>query len=445
MKSLNELAAEMKRDWDERARENAKWFINTFKVEQTEAEFEASCLNDMRVNVQAVLPTLTWGRAARALRLLEIGCGIGRMTAPLAHLFGEVHGVDVSGEMIRQGRERLKHLSNVFFYETNGIDFSSFPPDYFEIIFSAYVFQHLPDQEVIRANLRDAYRVLAPGGVIRFASAGVTNSAYEAMEKNTWTGASFAESDSRQIARELGAQLVSLHGSGTQYFWTMLRKPLPAESPQAPLKMQAVGRADNFAVKEIPTRGEQALLGLAITGLSAESVDCNNLSVEWQGKITYPIYVGPEFQTSTNNQGEAIIIKLPVPTDLTDGVTEIRLNLPGGTSLSATINIVPSPIAPPVMMQYSNALDAGLDIHTTGPKSVIRVFALGLEGAVTVENTLIHLGELALRPAVVSFLPANGAWEIRAQLPSGTPAQTTHISVSHEGRRSLTEPLVIQE
>jgi len=34
------------------------------------------------------------------MRVLEIGCGAGRLTRALAKLFGEVHGVDVSGEMV---------------------------------------------------------------------------------------------------------------------------------------------------------------------------------------------------------------------------------------------------------------------------------------------------------------------------------------------------------
>ncbi len=33
------------------------------------------------------------------MRVLEIGCGAGSITRALARLFGEVHAVDVSGEM----------------------------------------------------------------------------------------------------------------------------------------------------------------------------------------------------------------------------------------------------------------------------------------------------------------------------------------------------------
>src|SRR3954452_12017962 len=43
-------------------------------------------------------------------RLLEVGCGPGTMFAHfLARGFDEVHGIDVSPEMIRQGESRLAH------------------------------------------------------------------------------------------------------------------------------------------------------------------------------------------------------------------------------------------------------------------------------------------------------------------------------------------------
>jgi len=53
------------------------------------------------------LELITDGTDPKKMRILEIGCGAGRMTKYLAELFGEVHGVDVSDEMVRVGRDRL--------------------------------------------------------------------------------------------------------------------------------------------------------------------------------------------------------------------------------------------------------------------------------------------------------------------------------------------------
>src|SRR5690606_31703971 len=127
----------------------------------------------------------------KQLRLLEIGCGIGRMTRHLSRIFGEVYGVDVSAEMIAQGKERLADCANVHLYETSGVDFAPLADDYFDRAFSVYVFQHVPDAEVMRANIRDACRVLRPGGIFKFQTCGIVSEAYAGTPKNTWTGASF--------------------------------------------------------------------------------------------------------------------------------------------------------------------------------------------------------------------------------------------------------------
>src|SRR5215207_6376872 len=125
-------SSEMKRDWNQRARENAKWYINTLKVEQTEEEFDQTGRRDFEGLIRCELPLLTDRRDPRTLRVLEIGCGIGRMTKYLADVFGEVHAVDVSGEMVRQARERLADVPNAFFREGNGMDFTDFPNEQFD-------------------------------------------------------------------------------------------------------------------------------------------------------------------------------------------------------------------------------------------------------------------------------------------------------------------------
>jgi len=77
-------------------------------------------LTDMTNICQGIWP--------RRMKVLEIGCGAGRVTRALADLFGQVHGIDVSGEMVRQARQALGGLPNVFLYQNNGKDLSVLPP-----------------------------------------------------------------------------------------------------------------------------------------------------------------------------------------------------------------------------------------------------------------------------------------------------------------------------
>ena len=59
-------------------------------------------------------------------------------------MFGEVHGVDVSGEMINATRMLLRGQKNAFVYQNNGMDLSVLNDLKFEFAFSYLVFQHIP-------------------------------------------------------------------------------------------------------------------------------------------------------------------------------------------------------------------------------------------------------------------------------------------------------------
>ena len=98
--------------------------------------------------------------------VLEIGCGIGRVLQHLAGACREVHGVDISREMVDQGARRLSHLPNVRFHHGNGYDLGMFEDATFDLCFSAFVFQHMP--KTIAFNyMTEAARVLKPGAVFR--------------------------------------------------------------------------------------------------------------------------------------------------------------------------------------------------------------------------------------------------------------------------------------
>jgi ubiquinone/menaquinone biosynthesis C-methylase UbiE len=95
--------------------------------------------------------------------VLEIGCGIGRVLQHLAAGCREVHGVDISREMVEKGVQRLAHLPNVHFHHGNGYDLGNFADAAFDVVYSAYVLQHMP--KTIAFNyMTEACRVLKPDG-----------------------------------------------------------------------------------------------------------------------------------------------------------------------------------------------------------------------------------------------------------------------------------------
>jgi 2-polyprenyl-3-methyl-5-hydroxy-6-metoxy-1,4-benzoquinol methylase len=90
----------MRRDWDERARHDAERVVYTRDSQADEADFSASGRANYDQLVRPYLPVLLNGASARECRVLEIGCGVGRMTRWFAESFGEVHGIDVAPETI---------------------------------------------------------------------------------------------------------------------------------------------------------------------------------------------------------------------------------------------------------------------------------------------------------------------------------------------------------
>ena len=96
----------MRAEWDQRAREDAYRFVANDLSSYSEEEFDRSGRLSTEHAVVDDLERIAGGRDPKAMTVLEIGCGAGRMTRHLARIFGHVHAVDVSGEMIAQARAR---------------------------------------------------------------------------------------------------------------------------------------------------------------------------------------------------------------------------------------------------------------------------------------------------------------------------------------------------
>jgi SAM-dependent methyltransferase len=412
---LSDYQERMRRDWNQRCRENAKWFINTFKKKQTEAEFDESGRFDVRQLLGIDLDLLSQGRNTKDLKLLEIGCGIGRMTRSLADIFGKVYATDVSNAMVQKGAKRLSDIKNVVWHTTNGETFDDFPDKAFDLIFCAFVYQHVPSREVIQLNIRDAYRLLKPGALYKFQTNGVSHSDFQQEPKDTWMGDAFGEEEIRQLARELGAQLISIKGAGSQYCWSILRKPaVRTRTEQYP-------KIIDFAEEE---QGDGAVLVLFVQGLDREVADVNLVSLTLNGIMSRPCYVGPvraQYHPSLASRKEMIQsltqIEVLRPTDYLKFNMEVEVVLSEGTTAMVSIQLTTSISPLPRITLVANNHDGGLDIYEKGEKSRIRVFFNALKGGFTSANTIVVIDDLRIIPEQIRYLPQNGLYMLEAQLP----------------------------
>nr|HQV30344.1 methyltransferase domain-containing protein [Calditrichia bacterium] len=213
----------MKEDWNARAVENARYYVRSTDRNQSEAEFDGSGEQNVREYVLVDRELIAPDGDLRNKRMLEIGCGIGRMTKHLATHFGEVVGIDVSGEMIRQGKSRLADVPNATLLETSGSDLGDFDDNSFDFVFSFIVFQHIPDKAVIFNYIRETMRVLKKGGIFKFQVQGDNSIEYQQVEKDTWMGANISPEEIEALSRELGFEILKTGGLGKQYAWYTVR------------------------------------------------------------------------------------------------------------------------------------------------------------------------------------------------------------------------------
>jgi SAM-dependent methyltransferase len=206
----------MQRDWDKRARENARYYVATGKTEWSDEEFFASGEKAIADDILTDMGNICQGKDPKAMRVLEIGCGAGRLTRALANLFGEVHAVDVSGEMIARAREALADKPNAHFYQNNGCDLAVVPPMEFDFAYSNIVFQHIPSREVIESYVSEVHRLLRPGALFKFQVQGYPG---ESRPDDTWYGVSFSDQQACAMAERNHFEPRYRHGANTQYFW----------------------------------------------------------------------------------------------------------------------------------------------------------------------------------------------------------------------------------
>src|SRR3984957_14124613 len=190
----------MRSDWNDRAREDANYYVAFTRRDQDETEFFAAAADLIR-NLESELRRFPAATPPSALRALEIGCGPGRLMRPMSRHFGEIHGIDVSDEMIAQARARLHDIPHAHLHHTSGSDLSLFPANHFDFVYSYAVFQHIPSADVVFSYLRETERVLKPGGFARLQINGLPKSA---RAYTTWEGVRIAGDEVRAFAHDQG-------------------------------------------------------------------------------------------------------------------------------------------------------------------------------------------------------------------------------------------------
>ncbi len=101
------------------------------------------------------------------MRVADLGCGVGLVTALLADLVGpngRVVGIDASGAQLAEARERLdgRGKNNVSLVEASATD-TGLPSGSFDLVYCRFLLLHLAEPD--RA-LREMWALLKPNGIL---------------------------------------------------------------------------------------------------------------------------------------------------------------------------------------------------------------------------------------------------------------------------------------
>jgi SAM-dependent methyltransferase len=100
-------------------------------------------------------------------RILDLGCTVGHSTLPYADAFpdAEIYAIDVGAPVLRYAHARAEALGKKVHFSQQNAEHTNFPDGHFDLIVS-HILVHETSHNAIRNIMREAYRLLAPGGVV---------------------------------------------------------------------------------------------------------------------------------------------------------------------------------------------------------------------------------------------------------------------------------------
>ena len=376
-----QVVSKMREDWNGRAGEDAHYYVAFGRKNQDEDEFYATG-DELVAGLKWEMKRLPVGNP-RARRALEIGCGPGRLLKPMSQFFGEIHGVDISDQMIAMAKERLRGVPHAHAHVALNSDLSAFADESFDLVYSYAVFQHIPSGDVVMNYLREARRVLKVGGLLRCQINGLPDTA---ARYDTWSGVRIPSGEVETFCRESDLQLLALEGRNTQYMWISAIKQSRGwyETHAMPETEPVVRRITNAASSEpvAPSRGRFAALSLWLENLppSADILD-------------FEIHVGSARATTTYvgapERDGLVQVTVRLPAEIATGLQPVTRAWKGESwGRGGVIRIIP----PPPMVPRVITLTDGIDLMST-TKIVNRCVKVALEEAMHPEEFGAQIGD----------------------------------------------------
>jgi SAM-dependent methyltransferase len=194
---------ELQHKWEALGRRDPLWATLTWPYRQDRRwnvdEFFATGVEE----VDSLMEYLrSFGGLPDSRKALDFGCGVGRMTQPLASHFEEVWGIDIAPSMIEQARAHNSHGDRCKYRLNEDADLRFLADETFDFVYSGWALRHMSPPLAARF-IQELVRVLAPAGILVFHMAA----------EQTANGPGQTRGSRQSLGRILVAPLVRLRNS----------------------------------------------------------------------------------------------------------------------------------------------------------------------------------------------------------------------------------------
>jgi hypothetical protein len=296
------------------------------------------------------------------------------------------------------------------------------------------VFQHIPSREVVFQYLREARRVLKPGGVMRCQVNGLPANA---RQYDTWNGVRIAPEELAGFTRANDLQLLALEQPGTQYMWMTCRKRargwVASLEGREPASGAAIRSISNALTSDpvSPASGPMAALALLIERLP-EECDLNHVSVTAEGQSCRMVYIGPA-------ERDADQVNVMLPQGIRTGLVAVEVSWLGRPLCApGWVRIIPAgPLVPRV-----KAVSDGINLLSDS-RIVTRIVKVTMsEVERSHEFRAMVAGEDALDVESFCTDPLMQRYEFNFKLPASVGAGRHELRI-RMGKREFA-PLAIE-
>ena len=229
---------ESERFWDERARENALYFVDN-RLDYSDPDDDAFWTGGEEVLERTM--SVVGLAPGPDETVLDIGCGVGRMTRALSKRVAHVIGLDVSSEMLARARDANADYDNIEWVHGDGSSLAGIADASVDGCYSFVVFQHLPRAEMTLGYVREMARVLRPGGwalfhvstdpavheqrpPLRDRVKAVVGRAPRGQTNRAWLGSSVDLDELRRTGEDAGLDVEHVEEPGAQFTMVLARR-----------------------------------------------------------------------------------------------------------------------------------------------------------------------------------------------------------------------------